>query len=133
MPKTLFRHLRYGLGSGLLALLLVACQPISLPANAPTTTQPSTEMMNLSETEMKLVEQATLLLQEELGGQQILIQIVSVERVDWPDSSLGCPEPDMAYAQMITPGYRIVLEHNGQRYEFHSAETPDSVPILCEA
>lgn len=48
------------------------------------------------------------------------ISVISVEAVDWPDTSLGCPEPGMAYAQVITPGYLIVLEAKGQAYEYHS-------------
>jgi hypothetical protein len=37
------------------------------------------------------------------------ITVEHVEAVDWPDASLGAPEPDTFYAQMITPGYRIRL------------------------
>ena len=35
------------------------------------------------------------------------IKVVSVEAVQWPDTSLGCPQPDMMYAEVVTPGYRI--------------------------
>ena len=49
------------------------------------------------------------------------IKVVSVEAVQWPDTSLGCPQPDMMYAQVVTPGYRIILEAGGQVYEYHSA------------
>jgi hypothetical protein len=48
------------------------------------------------------------------------VQVLSVEQHDWPDSSLGCPEPGKAYLQIITPGYRAILEANGQRYEYHT-------------
>jgi hypothetical protein len=48
------------------------------------------------------------------------ITVRSVEAVEWPDSSLGCPGPGMMYAQVITPGYRIVLEANGQSYAYHT-------------
>jgi hypothetical protein len=48
------------------------------------------------------------------------ILVISVEAVDWPDTSLGCPQPGMMYAQVITPGYLIVLEAEGQTYEYHS-------------
>jgi hypothetical protein len=48
------------------------------------------------------------------------IQVITVEAVDWPDASLGCPEPGKAYAQMITPGYQIVLSVQGKKYEYHS-------------
>jgi hypothetical protein len=46
--------------------------------------------------------------------------VVSVERVDWPDACLGVSHPDVACAEIITPGYRIILEANGQRFEYHT-------------
>jgi hypothetical protein len=52
-----------------------------------------------------------------------------VEAVDWSDTSLGCPEPGMAYAQVITPGYLIVLGAAGQTYEYHTDE--HSSVVLC--
>src|SRR5262245_26364313 len=37
------------------------------------------------------------------------ITVVSAERVSWSDASMGCPAPGMMYAQVIVPGYRIIL------------------------
>ena len=45
---------------------------------------------------------------------------VRVEAVQWSDASLGCPQPGMAYAQVITAGFRIVLRAGRRRYEYHS-------------
>lgn len=42
------------------------------------------------------------------------------EQVEWSDGSLGCASPDMMYMQVITPGYRVTLEHGGQRYVVHT-------------
>jgi hypothetical protein len=39
----------------------------------------------------------------------------------WPDASLGCPEPDMAYAQVVTPGYRVALRVGPKRHVVHVA------------
>jgi hypothetical protein len=49
------------------------------------------------------------------------IQVVSAESRDWPDAGLGCPEPGKMYAQVITRGFRIVLQANGQTFEYHSS------------
>jgi len=57
------------------------------------------------------------------------ISVISVEAVDWPDTSLGCPQPGMAYAQVITPGYLIVLGAAAQNYEYHTDE--HSFVALC--
>ncbi|HEY3005474.1 MAG TPA: hypothetical protein VGJ44_24220 [Kribbellaceae bacterium] len=65
-----------------------------------------------------------------LGVGSDAISVVSVEEVTWPDGSLGCPEPGMAYTQMLEDGQRIVLEHGGTSYEYHSGGHGE--PFLCE-
>jgi hypothetical protein len=69
-------------------------------------------------------------LAQRLGVAVDQIGLVSVEAVEWSDTSLGCPQPGMMYAQVITPGYRVVLEAGGQRYEYHT-DTGRFV-VLCE-
>ncbi|HEX6287585.1 MAG TPA: hypothetical protein VFZ66_00265 [Herpetosiphonaceae bacterium] len=59
-------------------------------------------------------------LADTLGCDAQAVQIVDVEEMEWSDSSLGCPQPGMMYMQVITPGYRVTLEHSGQRYIFHT-------------
>lgn len=68
-----------------------------------------------------LVAQAVADLAGRLAIAADAIQVRSVEAVEWPDASLGCPQPGMMYAQVITPGYRIVLEAAGKTYEYHSS------------
>ncbi len=48
------------------------------------------------------------------------ITVVTLEAVDWPDGSLGCPQPGMAYTQMVMPGYRLVLDAQGTQLEYHT-------------
>lgn len=57
------------------------------------------------------------------------IDVISVEKVIWSDSSLGCPQPGMMYAQVITEGYRILLEAIAQFYPYHT-DTRGTL-ILC--
>lgn len=58
------------------------------------------------------------------------IRIVSVENVTWPDSSLGCPQPGMAYAQVPVDGILIRLEYDGVLYQYHGGGNRD--PFLCD-
>jgi hypothetical protein len=58
------------------------------------------------------------------------IVVVSVVFVEWRDASLGCPQPGMMYAQVITPGYRILLRGGEKLYEYHSAQGGDKA-IFC--
>lgn len=64
---------------------------------------------------------------KDLGVAPETIQIVSVDARDWPDTSLGCPRPGEAYAQVITPGFLIVVEADGERIEFHSDQRDNVV------
>jgi hypothetical protein len=58
----------------------------------------------------------------DLGVPPASVQVISMESRDWPDSSLGCPQPDMLYAQVITPGYLVLVEVSGEPIEYHTDE-----------
>jgi hypothetical protein len=51
------------------------------------------------------------------------IAIVSAEAVTFPDGSLGCPVPGMAYTQMVTDGYKIVANAGGTTYDYRGTGT----------
>jgi len=57
------------------------------------------------------------------------IEVVLVRSMTWPDSSLGCPQPDMAYTQVQKEGMLIQLRADGFVYNYHSGENSD--PFLC--
>jgi hypothetical protein len=58
------------------------------------------------------------------------VTIVAVTAREWPDRSLGCPKPGLGYAQVVTPGYLIVVEVRGQRLEYH---TDQSQVVRCDS
>ena len=56
-----------------------------------------------------------------ITGQDIdAVTIVSYEAVEWNHSFLGCPVAGEYAAQVITPGYRVIAEYDGQQYEIHA-------------
>ena len=71
------------------------------------------------------------LLNEELGSPPRAPFLIAYEAVDWNDASLGCPEPDVMYAQVITPGFRLGFDHEGTRYQVHT-NLDASNAVLCE-
>ena len=79
----------------------------------------------------RLVERATEDLIQATSAASNDITVVSTEEVEWSDTSLGCPEPDGMYAQMITPGYLIVLETDGETYKYHSGSDPEGPLVQC--
>ena len=48
------------------------------------------------------------------------VEVTLAEPIEWPDASLGCPQPGLAYAQAVTPGFRFTLEASGQSYFVHT-------------
>lgn len=48
------------------------------------------------------------------------ISLVEARPVVWPDSSLGCPQEGIMYAQVLTPGFLILLEYAGVVKEYHA-------------
>lgn len=76
-----------------------------------------------------LVTQAIADLAARLGVDQSEVAVVSVEEVEWPDASLGCPDPKKSYAQVLVDGYDIVLSESGVEYHYHSGR--GSAPFYC--
>jgi hypothetical protein len=72
-------------------------------------------------------EEARKALAEKLGLAPEQIEIIGTEEVEWPDPCLGVPEPDEMCAMVITPGYRVILEAEGKRYELRTDLTGETV------
>ena len=53
-------------------------------------------------------------------------EMVSAVEQTWPDASLGCPRKDAPYAQVTTPGWRVVLGSEAARYEECTWDPPAS-------
>jgi hypothetical protein len=58
------------------------------------------------------------------------VTLESATAATWPDASLGCPEKDRMYAQVITTGYKVVLKVEGKTHEVHVA---GSRAVSCPA
>jgi hypothetical protein len=58
------------------------------------------------------------------------IDVLTAMVVTWPDASLGCPKPGMAYAQVLVDGSLIVLRAGDKDYAYHAGGS--TKPFLCE-
>jgi hypothetical protein len=59
------------------------------------------------------------------------IKQVSITDAQWPDSSLGCPQPGLSYLQVLTAGYIITLDAGGVVYEVHADQ--QSGMVVCSS
>jgi hypothetical protein len=66
---------------------------------------------------------------ERLGVPEDEIGLLEARHVTWADSSLGCPQPGMAYMQVLTPGVLVRLAVEGREYRYHGSTR--GAPSLC--
>ena len=66
----------------------------------------------------------------ELKMEATTIKLTSVEAVDWPDGCMGAGKPNAMCLQVITPGYRIILDANNKSYEYHTDLTGKIVILV---
>jgi hypothetical protein len=67
---------------------------------------------------------------QRLGVSETDVRVERVEPREWPDASLGCPQPGVLYAQVLTSGYLVVLGGGGKQLEYHTDERGRAV--LCQ-
>lgn len=58
-------------------------------------------------------------LSQSLSVDETQLSVKAVTSVQWPDSSLGCPQRGMMYAQVIMAGYKVLLELENTVYPVH--------------
>lgn len=68
-------------------------------------------------------------LADRLGVDVETISVTNIEAVDWSDAALGCPMPGQTYAQVLTPGFEIVLSVDGETYTYHT--DMEGAMVLC--
>ena len=77
-----------------------------------------------------LIEKAKEDLAQHLFISTTEINVLDVREVVWSNASLGCPQPGMAYADVLTPGYLIILIASNINYEYHASKSSDA--FYCE-
>lgn len=86
-------------------------------------------LLELDPTAAELVTLAKAQVARDFSVQEQSVRLVSVRSQTWPNTGLGCPVEGQMYAQMMVPGYEIVLAANNTEYVFH---TDYARVTLCE-
>lgn len=113
--------LRMCVAGTLAAMAMAACGAEPGPSDNAKTVTGDGSVTPLSDFDRSLSELAAETLAEKLNIPIATIEVDTVRAVEWRDSSIGCPQPDQAYAQVITPGHKITLRVDGQFYFVHEA------------
>jgi hypothetical protein len=78
-------------------------------------------------TEDEAVRLAIDTLAKEIHVEVDAIEVGKVVETEWSDSSLGCPQKGMMYAQVMTPGYLVTLVIDGE----HSVHVGGGNAVVC--
>jgi heat shock protein HslJ len=117
------------LGVSVCVLLLAACAPAgsgipvtgeTIPAETPTAF-PNLPPKAVLDAQQWLATQLNVAIEQ--------VEVIEVEQAEWPDSCLELGRPDESCAAVITPGWRAVVEVNGQRYEVRTDETASTIRL----
>lgn len=132
--------------TGLLAL--AACGPLppaapsgsEAPPSVPQATSPieptPTDFVPAPEaaTDASTLPPAALEVQQQLARQLAIdpqsVSVLSVEATNWPDSCLGAEQPGEMCAAVITPGFKITLDADGQDYVLHTNEDGSNYRVV---
>ena len=103
-----------------LVLLGSACAPAGQPTEAPSIPDedptPTRIPVDLSPAQRAAITA--------LSGTSSLsadkIKVVSTEAVDWPDGCLGVYDEGLVCAQVVTPGFRVILEAGVKQVEYRT-------------
>lgn len=74
----------------------------------------------------EVVENLKTALATEMGVPITEISVKETTQTEWNDACLGAANPDEICAQVITPGYRIVLGTLTETYTFHTDQTGEN-------
>ena len=126
---------RFLIASAMLTVVVgftVSCSGYPLPDGSGFQATPTPEETTLPDAAAKRQAAARQVLADRLTVTPDSLEFVSEQEVQWSDTSLGCPEPDQAYATVIVPGFRLTFRHSGNQYEVHAAEDASYHPVSCE-
>ncbi len=98
-------------GAGLIVYQQQQATPPEQPASAPAPEIPA-EYQDIANKATELVASTLHVPADE-------VTVLSVQSVTWRDASLGCPEPGNMYAQVLTPGYLVTTQVNGNTQQVH--------------
>ena len=111
-------------------VLLAACGPVTAaPTEEPSSPEDEATSVPVDLTPAQLA--AVTSLSDQLSLNVDHIKLVSTEAVTWPDGCLGIVRMGVMCTQAEVPGFKIILDAEGQEYEYHTNQD-GSVVLLAE-
>ena len=115
----------------ILVMAVTACGPLTPAAEGPSADVDEPTPTHIPVDLTPAQRAAINALMEQLNVSADQIKLVSTEAVTWPNGCLGVVRMGVMCTQAEVPGFKIVLEANSQKYEFHTNQD-GSVALLAE-
>lgn len=95
--------------------------PVDTPVQAlPQAEAPAAPSVTAASVPPALLDQMRDDAAAQTGTSRAAVRVKSSEAVTWADSALGCGKASESALQVLTPGYRVVLEVQGRQFTYHS-------------
>jgi hypothetical protein len=108
--------------AGVVAIAAGCAAPGSSGSDEPPGSDAALPSVPTGEVPAAMLEQVVADAASGAGVDPSAVKVISAEAVTWSDGALGCPLPDQMYTQALVPGYRVVLDVDGEEMSFHAAE-----------
>jgi hypothetical protein len=79
---------------------------------------PTGSIRDLPASDITLSVRQSIAKDEKVGITEVVV--VSLNKKNWPDSCLGISQPDTMCAQVITPGYEVVVKVKRETRTYHT-------------
>jgi hypothetical protein len=105
---------------------IIINDPVRPTAVKPTPTNASADLTPAQQA-------AVSALAESVGLPIDQITLVSTEAVTWPDGCLGVHLPNVMCTEALVDGFKIILEADGDQYEFHTNQDGSAIVLATGA
>jgi hypothetical protein len=126
--RKIFRKQVLILWIGVLLLVLAACSPAD--NTLPETGEGGTPPVGTPGLAPAAVLAAQTWLSEQLGVEIDQVAILEMEQTEWSDSCLGLGQANESCAQVMVPGWRVVLQVNQDTYEVRTDDLGDVIRMV---
>ncbi|GIV65672.1 MAG: hypothetical protein KatS3mg047_0065 [Bellilinea sp.] len=104
-------------------------KPPSPPVDEQITPLPTTGILIPQEEADMIFEKVRSTIAEQLGVAPEAINLIEMSPIEWPDGCLGLASPDEMCIQVITPGYRLLVEVNDNTLEVRTDQNGNQVRV----
>jgi heat shock protein HslJ len=112
-------------------LLLAACAPQIAGMPVTGETPGASPVPALPDVPAQVVLAAQQWLAAQLSVAVDQVQLIEAAPAEWTDSCLGLGQPNESCLQAITPGWMVIFEINGQRYEVRTDQTGSVIRVAA--